>query len=201
MGSERTDTLLRGAEWVLRLLWLTVLWVTGCLMGGIVFGVGPATTAMVSVDMMWLDGKDLPTAKVYFIAYRGRFWASNATMGVLLLILSVLGGDLMIVHHLTGWMPQVLRWVLTALLFVFGLVVVWVFPLLAAASGRSLPMIVTALKMAGSFPFRSGALVVVGILVGLTLRGVVPVAGIGAMSYLWVWALGGRHWTSGGYAA
>ena len=65
-------------EWITRFAYVNLLWIVFSLLGGVVLGFFPATTAMFAVTRQWLRGNtDEPVFKSFWDYYRKDFWKSN----------------------------------------------------------------------------------------------------------------------------
>lgn len=65
-------------EWITRFAYVNLLWILFSLLGAVVFGLFPATTAMFAVTRQWLRGNtDEPVLKTFWDYYRKDFWKSN----------------------------------------------------------------------------------------------------------------------------
>lgn len=74
-------------NWLAKLMYVHLLWVLFTLLGLVIFGITPATAAMVSVIHKWFDQKeDFPIFKHFFSAYKDQFIKAN---GVGLLLIAV----------------------------------------------------------------------------------------------------------------
>lgn len=61
----------RVLQWVVRLVWLNVCWVVFTVLGAVVLGIGPATSAAFTVASRWADGDaDVPIAQSMWAQYR-----------------------------------------------------------------------------------------------------------------------------------
>src|SRR5690625_2386551 len=71
-------------ERVMRMAYLNVLWITFTMVGFLVLGIFPATTALCAVIRKWFkDGEEIPIFKVFWETYRRQFWVSNV-LGLIL---------------------------------------------------------------------------------------------------------------------
>lgn len=79
-------------EWVMRFAYIQLLWIAFTVLGLIVLGFSPSTTAAFSVIRRWQLGEtDIPVFKTYWKYYRQEFFKSNllglfAVAGILLVI-------------------------------------------------------------------------------------------------------------------
>jgi uncharacterized membrane protein YesL len=83
-------------EWISRLAYLNLLWISFSLLGLIIFGFFPATVAMFAVVRKWMLGNDeLSIFKTFWTSYKREFIKSN----LLGLIIIALGLILYIDYH------------------------------------------------------------------------------------------------------
>jgi uncharacterized membrane protein YesL len=74
-------------EWVLRFSYVNILWVFFTILGLVIFGFFPATTAMFAVVRMWvLKQTDVPIFKTFWLTYKNEFIRSSL-LGILIIIL------------------------------------------------------------------------------------------------------------------
>lgn len=65
-------------EWITRFAYLNLLWVLFSLVGGVIFGIFPATIAMFAITREWLMGNtDGPLFKSFWGHYRENFIKGN----------------------------------------------------------------------------------------------------------------------------
>ncbi|RKL65068.1 hypothetical protein CR203_22640 [Salipaludibacillus neizhouensis] len=75
-------------EWVTKLAYLNVLWLLFSILGLLIIGLFPSTTATFVVAREWVTGKtDIPVFKTFWDAYRKEMIKSNI-LGYLLIIVS-----------------------------------------------------------------------------------------------------------------
>ncbi|MFS0778553.1 YesL family protein [Neobacillus sp. 3P2-tot-E-2] len=83
-------------EWISRLAFLNLLWISFSLLGLIIFGFFPATVAMFAVVRKWMLGNDeMSIFKTFWTSYKREFIKSN----ILGVIITALGLILYIDYH------------------------------------------------------------------------------------------------------
>jgi uncharacterized membrane protein YesL len=83
-------------EWISRLAFLNLLWISFSLLGLIIFGFFPATVAMFAVVRKWMLGNDeMSIFKTFWTSYKREFLKSN----ILGVIITALGLILYIDYH------------------------------------------------------------------------------------------------------
>ncbi|WP_053218506.1 YesL family protein [Virgibacillus senegalensis] len=71
-------TLYNILEWITRFAYINLLWIFFTLVGGVLFGLFPATTAMFALIRQWLLGRSsLPVTTTFLSYYKKDFWKSN----------------------------------------------------------------------------------------------------------------------------
>lgn len=76
-------------KWLSKMMYLHLLWVIFSLMGLVVFGVMPATTAMFTVIRKWMeDDNDIPVFQTFLASYKTHFLKSNA-LGTFLVAIGI----------------------------------------------------------------------------------------------------------------
>lgn len=90
-------------EWVMRLAYLNILWLFFTIVGFIVFGFFPATTAMFAVVRKWLMKEtDLPVFKTFWGYYKSDLVKSNLLGLVILIVGYILYIDITMLRNASG---------------------------------------------------------------------------------------------------
>ncbi|WP_017470770.1 YesL family protein [Amphibacillus jilinensis] len=77
------------AEWITRLAYLNLLWLTFTFLGFVIFGFFPATISTFAIIRKWIKGQtDLPIFKTFWSIFRQEFIKANGYG----LIISIVGG-------------------------------------------------------------------------------------------------------------
>lgn len=77
-------------EWISRLAWLNLLWISFSLLGLVIFGFFPATVAMFAVVRKWMLGNDeMSIFKTFWTAYKREFIKSNI-LGVIIVAIGLI---------------------------------------------------------------------------------------------------------------
>jgi uncharacterized membrane protein YesL len=118
----------RFCEWVTRLAYLNVLWISFSLLGFIVLGAGPSTVAMYTVTRKWLTGNpDVPIFKTFFAAYKKEFLSGNLLGIILFIILAVFWLDFKIFAVMNAEF-SIVTILLSSLSLVFFVLLLFIFP-------------------------------------------------------------------------
>ncbi|WHY02468.1 YesL family protein [Neobacillus sp. DY30] len=87
-------------EWISRLAFLNLLWISFSLLGLIIFGFFPATVAMFAVARKWMLGNDeMSIFKTFWTVYKREFLKSNLLGAIIVVIGLILYIDLQFVKH------------------------------------------------------------------------------------------------------
>jgi uncharacterized membrane protein YesL len=87
-------------EWISRLAFLNLLWISFSLLGLIIFGFFPATVAMFAVARKWMLGNDeMSIFKTFWTAYKMEFLKSNLLGATIVAIGLILYIDFQFIQH------------------------------------------------------------------------------------------------------
>jgi uncharacterized membrane protein YesL len=87
-------------EWISRLAFLNLLWISFSLLGLVIFGFFPATVAMFAVVRKWMLGNDeMSIFKTFWTAYKREFLKSNILGVIIVAIGLILYIDFQFVLH------------------------------------------------------------------------------------------------------
>ncbi|MFJ5760908.1 YesL family protein [Neobacillus sp. NPDC093182] len=87
-------------DWISRLAYLNLLWISFSLLGLIIFGFFPATVAMFAVARKWMLGNDeMSIFKTFWTAYKREFLKSNILGVIIVSIGLILYIDFQFVQH------------------------------------------------------------------------------------------------------
>ncbi|MCJ8009082.1 YesL family protein [Lederbergia wuyishanensis] len=116
-------------EWIIRLVYVNILWILFILVGGIALGIMPSTAALFAIMRKWMIGdENLPVFKTYWHSYKKEFTQSNIIgliLGILLLIFYI---DYRVILISQGASFQILALFLIIILFLFTLMCLYIFP-------------------------------------------------------------------------
>lgn len=122
--------LYRLSEWIMRLAYVNILWMFFILVGGIIFGIGPATIGLFAVTRKMAMGADeIPVFNTFWSVYREEFKRSN----ILFLIIISIGILLYFDHRFflfqEGFIFYILRYFILGLFLVYFFVLLFIIPL------------------------------------------------------------------------
>src|SRR5690625_1706242 len=107
-------------EWITKFAYVNLLWIIFTLLGGVILGFYPATTAMFAIIRDWLRGRsDLPVLQTLWKYYKLDFLKSNLLGIFLNVLLALIAAD---IFYTT--LNEQLTWTYSAffLFFIFPIV-------------------------------------------------------------------------------
>jgi uncharacterized membrane protein YesL len=184
--------ILKIPEWIVRFAYTNMLWILFTLMGGIILGIFPATTAMFAVVRRWLLGEtDIPVFKTFWGFYREDFLKSN----LLGLILTMIGLALYIDYQLLYQVGNdALRWLHYLFLTItslFLLTLLYTFPVFVHYQLKVLQVLKTSFFIMAVSPLSTIMMIAGSILIYFSLvsfPGFVPIFSASLLSFLIMWA-------------
>lgn len=116
--------------WICRFVYLNVLWIAFTLLGMIVFGFMPATTAMFAVVRKWVAGEaDISIYYTFWKSYKREFVNSNGAGFVLMLIGYLLIMEFRILRSQESIEYFIASYGVVALMIIYGIVLLYFFPI------------------------------------------------------------------------
>ncbi|TSB48119.1 YesL family protein [Alkalicoccobacillus porphyridii] len=118
-------------KWITYFFLLNLYWVGGTLIGGIVFGLMPSTTAVYEIARKTAAGEEeILLFKTFWSVYRQSFFRSNG-IGLVILVLSLIWYiDFMFFRHIEGTFHSVLHIMMIVMGISLGMMLLYVFPVL-----------------------------------------------------------------------
>lgn len=118
-------------EWVIRLIYVNVLWFFFTILGLVILGFMPSTVALFTMMRKWMKGEEFPVFPAYLKAFKEEFKKSNVVglfLGILVLVLYL---DYQIILIGNGTIFQMLTIAFLVILLLFTLMMLYFFPVLA----------------------------------------------------------------------
>lgn len=117
-------------EWISRLAFLNLLWISFTLLGLVIFGFFPATVGLFAVARKWIQGEDdVSIFKTFWMSYKREFGKSNL-LGLLLVGSSlVLYIDFHFVLNAPNQIVSMLYVPLVIITFIFVSMVSYIIPM------------------------------------------------------------------------
>lgn len=117
------------SEWVMRLMYVNILWILFTLLGLIVFGFFPATTAMFTVIRKWvMKQHEIPVFKTFWLTYKSEFLKSNLLGMIIVCIGFFMYSNLKIIDATTLPSLKLLYIPNLIVILIFLLTLLYIFP-------------------------------------------------------------------------
>lgn len=122
----------RFTVWVVRLVYVNLLWILFTIIGLGVLGIMPATAAMFAVVRKWLRGEDdFPIFIAYKDAYKEEFLKANLLGYVLAIIGYILYLDIQIMQLQEGLFFQFFTYLVIVIFVFYFITLIYAFPMFA----------------------------------------------------------------------
>ncbi|MFK9095107.1 YesL family protein [Bacillus salipaludis] len=131
-------------DWVVKLLYLNLLWVLFTVIGLVAAGIFPATAAMFTVLKDYQAGKNVRVFNAFKHAYKQEFRRANRLGSVVMIIPIIFYTDWLFTNHLSGTMEMVAKGILIGSACLYGMTLIYVFPVYLQVNRK----VFTALKIA-----------------------------------------------------
>lgn len=181
----------RLCDWIMKLAYINILWISFSLLGLIVFGFFPATAAMfVIVRKILMDKDEIPILKTFWESYKSEFLKSNF-LGLILIITGyILYIDILFLRNTTGFI-NLLYYPTLMLALGFVLTLLYVFPTFVHFDLRILQVIKNAFVIMLMNPLSTVLMVIGSFAVYLlltTIPGLIPLFSGSILSLVIMWA-------------
>ncbi|MBO0961609.1 DUF624 domain-containing protein [Neobacillus sp. MM2021_6] len=131
-------------DWVMKLLYLNLLWILFTLAGLIIAGLFPATVAMFTVMKGYLAGENVRVFNAFKKVYKEEFRRANRLGLVLLLLPIILYTDWQFTNYLSGTVEMMAKGILIGSTCLYVVMLIYIFPVYLQINRK----VFTALKMA-----------------------------------------------------
>ncbi|MFB5663396.1 YesL family protein [Alteribacillus sp. HJP-4] len=156
MNSGWLSGFYQAGEIVLFLIYINVLWVLFSAAGLLLFGVGPSTMAMFTVFRKWAMGRtDMAVFREFWRAYCQQFLRANALIWVLFAFGAAIYTNLNYFVVDNEWLNLLYRYVLFVTAFLYGLMLLYIFPVFVHYETSFFRYFKNALLIALYHPLRS----------------------------------------------
>lgn len=181
----------RFCEWVMRFAYLNVLWILFSLLGLIVFGLAPATTAMYTVSRKWIKGEhNIPVFSTFWSAYRKEFVIANVLALIMLLIGMMLYVDIKLLQQMNSIIFHIISFILFGILLMYFAALLYLFPLYVHFKLKVYQYIQLSFLYAVSYPMQSILMIfctIIVLVIVLAIPGLLPVLSAGPLSFILMW--------------
>ncbi len=131
-GQQFVGSLDRILKIILQVAWLNLLWILSTLIGLVVAGFFPATTAAISVARKWVQKKeDIAVYSAFKQAYKKEFIKSNIIGWILTAMATILFINYQALLQLGDQVPIIVVFAFYFVIFLYSILVIWIFPLLS----------------------------------------------------------------------
>lgn len=117
--------------WIMRLSLANLLWILFTILGAVIFGIFPATTALFTIIKKWIKKEyDFAIFKTFWVAYRDDFKKSNIVGFILLTIGVFLYFDFKILNLYENQLLKIIQILLVGISIFYIVTVTYIFPVL-----------------------------------------------------------------------
>lgn len=179
------------SEIIMRLAYVNFLWIIFTLLGLVVFGFFPASTALLTVCRKWIIGEmDLPVFQTFFTAYKKEFMKSNVIGIVFLLIGYIIYIDLSIIREAHG-LIRVIYFPVLLIFIGYLLTGFYLFPIIVHYDTKIFQAIRNSFMMMMMYPL-STIMMVFGTMaiyfLMTTIPGLIPLFAGSAFAFVIMWS-------------
>ncbi len=131
-GQQFVGSLDRILKIILQVAWLNLLWILFTLLGVVVAGFFPATTATISVARKWVQNKEeIAVFKTFKQFYKKEFLKSNIIGWILTAMAAILYVNYQVLIQLGDQVSIIVVFAFYFVIFLYSILVIWIFPLLS----------------------------------------------------------------------
>ncbi len=117
-------------DWLMKLVYVNLLWIIFMMMGLFVFGFFPATTAMFAIIRKWiLQDMEVPVFKTFWQQYKQDFVQANLIGLIMISIGLFLYVDLRFFQSSPHFFVHMMVFFIFTLLFIYFVVALYLFPI------------------------------------------------------------------------
>ncbi|WP_332628545.1 YesL family protein [Halalkalibacter flavus] len=171
-------------DWLMKLAIVNLLWIAFTVLGLGIFGMFPATVALLTVLTRWIKKEECKVVSSFFLAYKKSFIKANMLMVLTLVVGSVLAMNVIVVQSMSGILHVFLKYGLLCLFVMYTIVALYVIPMVTYQSHGVWMTIKMAFITGALHPVRTGMLLGGFVLLYFVLRsipGMIPFYGVSLM--------------------
>lgn len=119
------------SDWIIKLIYVNVLWIAFTVIGLFVFGFFPATAAMFAVIRKWIvqEEKDIPVFQTFILHYKKDFLQANLIGMIVMALGFFLYFDLRFFQSSSQPFLNMLSFFIYTLFFIFFIFSLYLFPI------------------------------------------------------------------------
>ncbi|MFS0862342.1 YesL family protein [Fredinandcohnia sp. 179-A 10B2 NHS] len=116
-------------EWITRIVYINLLWISFSFLGLVFLGFFPATISMFTVIRKWLMGdRDIPVFRTFWKTYQSEFIRGNVLGVIIWLVAGLLVLDLVFIKFTGSSYTSLVQIPVYMLILVAGLTTIYIFP-------------------------------------------------------------------------
>jgi uncharacterized membrane protein YesL len=168
-------------EWITKLVYLQMLWLLFTMMGCVIGGIFPATSAVFTITRKWMDGEEKPVFKLFWQIYKRDFLSANLLGYMLLLIGYFIHADISHFHNV------VLNYISHILALAFLVVIVYIGPVFTLYDTNVIQQIKYAFVIGVMKPLKTLLMIanlIAALLLMMTFVKLIPFFCISLLAYL-----------------
>jgi len=141
------------SDWIMKLVYVNILWILLTLLGFVVGGFFPATVAMLTVVRHWIMGStDIPIFKTFWFTYKENFLKANA-LGVIIAFAGfLLYLDLLFFRDLGGQIGYILLFLSFSIAILYLVVAFFILPVFVHFDIKMIECVKYAFIIGASYP-------------------------------------------------
>lgn len=175
-------------EWITKMAYLNVLWISFTILGVVVVGLFPSTAATFSVVRKWVIGEtDIPVFKTFWDNYKKSLLKSNLLGYMLLLFSLILYIDIRIFNESSNSIVNLLAIPTIGISIVFILTTFYIFPTFVHYEIKLIQVIKNSFLIMIINPFQT-AIMIVGIttigFIFMKLQGLIPIFSVSVLAFV-----------------
>lgn len=141
------------SDWVMRLVYVNILWIILTLLGFVVGGFFPATVAMLTVVRHWIMGSsDTPIFHTFWVSYKKNFLKANILGGIITCTGLILYLDLLFFRDLGGLVGYILLFLSFSIAILYLMVAFFIFPVFVHFDIKMVEYVKYAFIIGASYP-------------------------------------------------
>ncbi|WP_332697707.1 YesL family protein [Halalkalibacter lacteus] len=182
-----TGGIYKVCDWLMKLAIVNLLWLSFTLLGLGLFGMFPATVAMLSVLNRWINQEEFKVVPYFVHVWKETFVRANIMMVLTVIVGAVLVTNFMIVQSMDGILHLFLKYGLICTFVLYSIVVLYVLPILSHHSHGGWHTIKMSFITGTLHPVRTGLLLGGYVLLYLIIRSFPGVIPFYSVSLIGIW--------------
>ncbi|MFC0472599.1 YesL family protein [Halalkalibacter kiskunsagensis] len=176
-----TGGIYKVCDWLMKLAIINLLWLLFTLVGLGLFGIFPATVAMLSVLNRWINQEECKVVPYFATVFKRSFVKANILMGFAVMVGAVLIANFYIIQAMDGLLHVFLKYGVIVLFVFYSMIVLYVLPVFSHHSQGVWNTFKMSFITSALHPLRTGVLVAGFGLLYLIIRsfpGMIPFYGV-----------------------